>query len=72
MNKIQSASGTGVFASVPSAAGPDEPQVSDVGQLTGVSQGTPPNDDDDEGLAGSPLSRIHAAAPQYRRSLFRR
>ena len=71
MNKIHSAPDTGVFASVTSAAQPDEPQVGNAGELTGVSQGAHPSDDD-EGLAGSPLSRLHAAAPQYRRSLFRR
>ena len=41
MNKIHSAPDTGVFASVTSAAQPDEPQVGNAGELTGVSQGAP-------------------------------
>lgn len=71
MNKIHPASGTHVFASMTSAAQLDEPRASGAVHLTGVSPGAHANDGD-EGQARSPLSRLHAAAPQYRRSLFRR
>jgi hypothetical protein len=71
MNKTHPATGTGAFVSVTRATQLDEKQVSAPGQLTGISPGADIDDHDDR-PAGSPLSRLHAAAPQYRRSLFRR